>query len=266
MNGPAEVAPWIERMARVGFVAKAVLYGTVGILAAQAATGSGGRTTDTRGALRELLGAPYGRVMLYVIAAGLLGYTAWLLVRALADPEGKGSGAKGIALRTGYAVRGLLHGALALAAFGLATGGGGGGDGTERWAGRLMDLPLGELLIWGAAAGIAGYGLYQIYRGLAAKLSRHLALGELPPGTSGWVVRVSRFGIAARGVVFCFIGYFLARAADQGDPSEAGGLDASLQAIADAGRWPFLLVAVGLISYGVYELVNARYRIIRVSW
>ena len=260
MNPPAEVAPWIERFARVGFVAKAVLYGTVGILAAQAAIGTGGRTTDTRGALRELLGAPYGRVMLYLIAVGLLGYTAWLMVRALADPEGKGSGAKGIALRTGYAFRGILHGALALAAFGLAkgSGGGGDGDGTERWAGRLMELPLGELLLWAAAAGITGYGLYQIYRGLAAKLSRHLALGEMPPGAAGWVVAVSRFGVTARGVVFCVIGYFIARAADRHDPTEAGGLDASLRAIADAGQWPFLLVAVGLIAYGAYELVNAR--------
>jgi hypothetical protein len=266
VNAPAEVAPWIERLARVGFVAKAVLYGTVGILAAQAATGRGGRTTDTRGALRELLGAPQGRLMLHIIAVGLLGYAAWLMVRALADPEGKGSGPKGIALRTGYAVRGILHGALAFAAFGLASGGGGDdGDGTERWAGRLMELPLGELLLWAAAAGITGYGLYQIYRALAAKLSRHLAIGELPPGTASWVIAVSRFGVAARGVVFCVIGYFIARAADQHDPSEAGGLDASLRAIAEAGQWPFLLVAVGLIAYGVYELVNARYRVIRVA-
>ena len=266
MTAPAEVAPWIERLARVGFVAKAVLYGTVGILAAQAATGRGGRTTDTRGALRELLGAPYGRGMLYVITVGLLGYAAWLLVRSVADPEGKGNSFKGIALRTGYAIRGILHAALALAAFGLASGGGGGDDGTERWAARLMELPLGELLLWSAAAGIGGYGIYQLYRGFAAKLGRHLALGALPPGTASWVVGVSRLGIAARGVVFCCIGYFLARAADQGDPNEAGGLDASLQAIADAGQWPFLLVALGLIAYGVYELVNARYRIIRVSW
>nr|MBA3556337.1 DUF1206 domain-containing protein [Gemmatimonadales bacterium] len=60
MNRPTDVAPWIERLARVGYAAKALLYATVGILAAQAALGRGGRTTDTRGALREVLGAPYG--------------------------------------------------------------------------------------------------------------------------------------------------------------------------------------------------------------
>ena len=87
MSAPAEVAPWVERLARVGYAAKAVLYATVGILAAQAAFGKGGRTTDTRGALRELLQAPYGRIMLLVVAVGLLGYTVWLFVRAVTDAE-----------------------------------------------------------------------------------------------------------------------------------------------------------------------------------
>jgi hypothetical protein len=265
VNGPGEVAPWIERMARVGYVAKAVLYGTVGILAAQAALGEGGRTTDTRGALRELLNAPYGRVMLFVIAAGLFGYALWLLVRGIADPERRGSDAKGLALRVGFAVRGLAHGAIALAALRLARGSGEGDSGdTDKVAARVMDLPAGELLLWAGAAGIIGYGLYQLYRAFAAKLGKHLAIHELPPATAGWVIGVSRFGIAARGVVFCIIGYLLARAASRHDASEAGGVADSLRAVAEAGRWPFLAVAVGLVAYGVYELVNARYRRIQI--
>jgi Domain of Unknown Function (DUF1206) len=63
-----EVAPWIERLARVGYVAKALLYGTIGALAALAAFSSGGRTTDTRGAMGTLLGAPMGRALLAAIA------------------------------------------------------------------------------------------------------------------------------------------------------------------------------------------------------
>lgn len=265
MNPPAEVAPWIERLARVGYVAKAVLYATVGILAAQLALGEGGRTTDTAGALREILGAPYGRAMVFVVAVGLVGYTIWLFVRALTDAERRGNGAKGLAIRSGDALRGVAHGALALAAFRLALGdGGGNGDGTQEWAGRLMRAPLGEVLLWAVAAGVGAYGLYQLYRSWSAKLSRRLALGELPAGTARWVVGVSRFGIAARGVVFCLIALFLGRAAAQHDPSEAGGLQQSLRTLADLGRWPLALVALGLVAYGVYELVNARYRRIQV--
>jgi hypothetical protein len=267
VNPPAEVAPWIERLARVGYAAKAVLYATIGILAAQAALGEGGRTTDTGGALRELLQAPYGRAMLVVVAVGLLGYSFWLFVRAATDAEHRGDGAKGIALRVGDVIRGLAHGALGLAALRLARGDGGGGqgDGAREWAGRAMDAPFGEGLVWLAAAGVAGYGLYQLYRSWHAKLGRRLPLSELPAGTARWVVGVSRFGIAARGIVFCLIAYFLARAAAQHDPSQAGGLRESLGALAGVGRWPLAVVALGLVAYGVYELVNARYRRIQVA-
>ncbi len=267
MNPSAEVAPWIERLARVGFAAKAVLYATIGILAAQAAFGEGGGTTDTGGALRTLLQAPYGRAMLIVIALGLAGYTAWLFIRAVTDAEHRGDGAKGIALRIGDAIRGVAHGALALAALRLARGDGaaGQGNGTEEWAGRLMEAPFGEGLLWMGAAGVAGYGLYQLYRSWRAKLSRWLALSELPPGTATWVVAVSRFGIGARGVVFLLIAWFLARAAHQHDASEAGGLADSLRALAEVGRWPLAAVGLGLVAYGVYELVNARYRRIQVG-
>jgi len=168
----------------------------------------------------------------------------------------------------GDVIRGLAHGALGVAAFRLARGEGDGGppgDGAREWAGRAMAVPFGEGLIWLAAAGVAAYGLYQVYRSWHAKLGRRLALSELPTGTARWVVAVSRFGIAARGIVFCLVAYFLARAAAQHDPSEAGGVKESLGALAEVGRWPLAVVGLGLVAYGVYQLVNARYRRIQVA-
>jgi hypothetical protein len=120
-------------------------------------------------------------------------------------------------------------------------------------------------LVWIAAGWVAGYGAYQLYRSYASKLGRQLVLGALSAEMRPWVVRVSRFGIAARGVIFCLIGFFLARAAERHDASEVGGIRESLNMVANLGRWPFAVVALGLIAYGVYELVNARYRRISMS-
>ena len=255
------VAPWVERLARVGYTAKAILYITIGYLASRAALGRGGRVTDTRGALQEVNGA-----VLLVVAAGLLGYALWRLVEAFLDPERRGTGFKAIALRVGYAARGVFHAGLGITSMKIALGDGGaaGGNQAPRWTARAFELPGGELLVWLAAAWIAGYGVYQFYRAWSPKMRRHLRLGELPDGLRTWVLAVSRFGIAARGVVFCLIGYFLTRAATQHDAAEAGGLRESLRAVAHTGRWPFIVVALGLIAYGVYELVNARYRSIQV--
>ncbi len=126
-------------------------------------------------------------------------------------------------------------------------------------------MPGGELLVWLGAAGVLGYGVYQLYRAYAAKLSRQLDLTTLTGATRVWIVAISRFGIAARGVIFCLIGFFLGRAAALHDAGKAGGIRESLRMLASIGRWPFALVALGLIAYGVYELVNARYRNIHVA-
>src|SRR5687767_10272185 len=91
------VAPWVERLARIGYAAKAFLYITIGILAAQAGLGRGGRATDTDGALRLIYGAALGRIILLAVAAGLLGYALWRLVEAILDAEGRGNRLKGIA-------------------------------------------------------------------------------------------------------------------------------------------------------------------------
>jgi uncharacterized protein DUF1206 len=262
-----QVAPWVERLARIGYAAKGVLYLTVGLLAAQAAVGRAARAVDTQGALRVVHNVSFGRVALVVIALGLIGYAVWRMVEAILDPEGHGTALKGLALRLSFAIRGLAHGALGLTALKLAlrTHAGSRSDQTRNWTAWAFELPAGELLVWAGALGVAGYGVYQLYRAYVAKLSRRLDLSELETSTLSWVIGVSRFGMAARGVVFCLIGYLLTRAAAQHNAAEAGGVRKSLGLLANLGRWPFVVVALGLSAYGVYELLNARYRRIQVA-
>jgi hypothetical protein len=72
-----------------------------------------------------------------------------------------------------------------------------------------------------------------------------------------------RVGIAARGIVFLAIGWLLSRAAREHDPNKAGGIGQALDALTQLGRVPFLAIATGLIAYGLYQLLSARYRTIR---
>jgi hypothetical protein len=262
-----EAAPWVVRLARVGYTAKGILYIIIGLLAARAALGRGGRTTDAEGALRVVHGASFGRVILLIIAVGLVGYALWRVLEAAIDAERRGSSVKAILVRLGHAIRGVLYGLLGLSAFRLATSGRSGrsAEDPRRWTAEAFGIPAGEVLVWVAAGGVTAYGLYQFYKAWAPKLSRQLDLSSLPFNVHRWVVGVSRFGIGARGVVFCLIGFFLARAALQHDPSEAGGMRESLRMVAGLGRWPFVVVALGLVAYGLYELVNARYRRIRAA-
>jgi hypothetical protein len=267
----SDVAPWIERLARMGFVAKALLYGTIGGLAALAAfRGRGSASTDTRGALSSLLDAPLGSALVGAMAIGLLGYAVWRVVEGLLDPEHRGSDAKAIAVRASFVARGLAHAALGVSAlrmlFGGDRSGGAGGEETGREATRTaFELPGGEWIVMAAAMGIAGYGIYQLYRAAAAKLSRQLNVAEMSREAGRWVIGASRFGIAARGIIFIAVGWTVFDAARRHDASEAGGLREALEVIRNVGRWPFVAVALGLVAYGVYQLLNARYRRVRVS-
>ena len=88
---------------------------------------------------------------------------------------------------------------------------------------------------------------------------------EAGPTAAKWIVRLGRFGIAARAVVFAMIGVFLIRAGMQEDSGEAGGIAQSLRVLGstDHGRIVLSLVAFGLIAYGIYQLATARYRHMR---
>ena len=81
---------------------KGAVYLVVGALAVGVASGMGGQTTDLAGALQTISTQPFGRVMLGFVALGLAAYALWRLVQAVADPEGEGRDAKGIASRLGW--------------------------------------------------------------------------------------------------------------------------------------------------------------------
>ena len=265
-----DVAPWIVRFARVGFAAKALFYMLIGALAARAAFGSGGETTDSRGAMRLIGDSPGGLFTLALIGLGLLGYAAWRLVSAATNAEGRDHDAKGAAIRAGTAGKGLMHGWLGVVAL-LAVAhagdpGGGSGEQTRDWTARVMEWPFGRWLMIAVGVTVIGYGLYQLYRAMRRdKLAKRLDLHEASETTGQWILNLGQFGVAARGIVFGVIGFIVARAAWNYAPSSAGGVEQSLDLLGGMGALVLGTVAVGLIAYGLYELAEARYRRIRVT-
>src|SRR5689334_1018707 len=112
--------PWVEKLARLGYAARGVVYALVGILAVQTAFGSRGQTTDTRGALQKI--AEQSTLLLWVIALGLFGYALWRIIQGVLDPENKGSDTKGLLKRGAMVASGIVYGGLALAAVRIASG------------------------------------------------------------------------------------------------------------------------------------------------
>jgi len=262
-----KASPWLVWFVRAGYAAYGVVYGVVGVLALQAAFGGSGKTTSQEGAFRSILLAPLGRVLLGLIALGLLGYALWRLFQAIFDPDGEGTDARGIASRFDHGLNGAFHLILAFTAGQLILGLGGGGGSPDDWTARLLAQPLGRWLAGLIGAVIVGAGFYQFYAAYKASFKEELKLHEMSGREKKWARRSGRLAYAARGVVFIVIGVFLIQAALRTDPDQARGLGGALQALAMQPFGPYLLgaVALGLIAYGIFMLVGARYRRIRLS-
>jgi hypothetical protein len=250
-------------MARAGFAAKGIVYLILGSLLTQAAFGAGGRITNMRGALRALLREPYGRPLLGVLAAGLVGYAVWRFLEAFADANRKGTKPKALGVRAGYAASGFVYGSLAIYAARLTFGGpavgGHAGNGLDAW----IDQSAAGWLVPVAGLCLIGYAIQQFASAWRGKLDSRVSAGTAARETGQWVINVSRFGIAARACVFAGIGVLLltspgksASAAAETDTTDSLRLLARLP----SGRWVLAAVALGVASYGVYQLVHARYR------
>ena len=252
-----------ERLARAGYAAYGTVYVLVGVLAVQAALGGDGKTTSQEGALRSVLLAPLGRVLLGIIVIGLLAYATWRLFQGMLDPENEGRDAKGIVKRVDHVLNGLFHAALAFSAGQLVLGSGGGDGGSpDDWTARLMAQPFGRWLTVVVGAVIVGVGIYQLYKAYRADFRDELKSGEMSAWEKAWATRSGRLGYAARGVVFGVIGVYLVQAALQADPDETRGLGGALQILARQpfGRYLLGAVAIGLVAYGVFMFVMALYR------
>lgn len=259
----------IKALARFGFAAKGTVYIVLGALAVMAATGvQGGKTADKKQVLQTIQDLPFGRFLLGLVAFGLLGYVIWRLVQAFRDTEDKGSDAKGLARRLGYAGSGLLYAGLAFAAGRAAFSGGGasqggGGSTQQSMVAKLLAQPFGQWLVGAVALGVIGAGLYQIYRAYSGKFAKHVNSSSLPADQQKIVFRTGQVGYTARGIVMAIIGYFLLQAALQSNSGKVRGTEGAFDFLASMGPVVLAIVALGLMAYGVYMLVQAKYPVLR---
>ncbi len=269
VDGTVSEHPWIERLARIGWYAKGLVYLLMGVAAWTVAhhPSTSGQTASPQGALQRVSQTPGGRALLAVLGAGLVLYAVWRLLSVAAM---RGRTGRDHLNRVGYTLSGLFYAGLAVTALRSAVRHSTPRDTNtiERLSRRLMANGAGRVVLIVAGVVVLAVGVFFVVKAVTGRYTDNLAGVSDDEGANRGHARLlwwlGLVGWTARGIVTGLVGWFVLRAAWTYDPAEAHGFDGALRQSADTdlGRILVTVVAVGLMVYGLYCVFSAGRRTI----
>jgi hypothetical protein len=262
---------WLRSVCRLGLACRGMVYLLVGYLAfrlALAAHGRAGQPASSAGAVQAAVAPAWGRVPLVLLIAGLGAYALTQLIEAVFRP------AHVTGTMSRWRQRAVSSwGCLVYLAFCLSTARLLMGTPPQQTAqseqrqdtdvtADLLRTGWGRILlaIVGVAAVVAGVEMGR--RSVRLDFRERFTSGQMPRAMAVLTRALGAVGCIARAVVFVLVGVFVLKAAVLSSASQAKGLDAVFRSVASSagGAWLLALLASGLACYGLYCLIEARYR------
>ena len=248
----------VHFLVRLGFAASGLVHILIGYIAIRVAIGGSANEADQSGALAQVASTPGGVFVLWVAVVGFAALGLWLVINAFISPGMHGR-KRASHFLTNFA-KGIVYLVLALTAYTFAHGGNTSSAGTTSSASTsLLASPGGVFIIGLIGVGIIAVGIYLLVKGLRRSFKKDLVV---PGGTAGKAtVALGIAGYVAKAIALGAVGVLFVFAALNGNASQADGLDQGLKSLADLPFGVVILVAVaiGLIAYGLYSFVRARY-------
>ena len=252
----------LQAGARAGYVAYGIVYLLISWLALRLAWGDRGGSADASGALHTLAGQPLGRVLLIVVAIGLLALAVWQGFEAAVGCR-QYDDTKRTRKRVAAGGKAVAFAVIGVSALRITAGAGSSSTKSEQKAASgVLSLPGGQVIVLVGAAVVVIVGVVQVVHGIKGSFEEDLGTGEMSSRTRTTVRTIGTVGYIARGVAFVLIGILLGYAAVTTDPKKANGLDGALHSILGQpfGRYLLTAVAIGLAAAGVFAFAQARYQ------
>ncbi len=254
----------VEGLARAGYVARGFIYISMGFIGLRAAAGLRRSATDGLNAILTLAEWPLGFIWLAAIGAALVGFAIWRAAQVVLDIDRQGSRPRAIASRLGQAISGLVYGGLALSVFDLLDTVIDRGDAHEVHEAReraavILSWPGGTVVLVGVGLFVLGCGVGNIVQSVLTDFGKRLDCG---PTRRSWASWCGKIGYAARGFAFLPLGAFMLEAGFDLDPGQARDFGEALQSLESQpfGSLVLGVTAAGLVAFGLFALVEARYR------
>jgi hypothetical protein len=259
----AATNPVLELLERLGYVVRGALYAVMGLLALRIVLSvAGGATTDLTGSLVVLVSNPSGKLVLIIVAVGLSAYSLWGFTRAIYDPLHRGSDASGYLARLGFVTSAVSYAAIVLFAIQLLAGSGATtNDGTQKTIASVLTHPAGGALTILIGLVVIGVALGQFLEAYRATFARDLKGAEMSATARDVAVKLGRFGMFSRGVIFLVIGWFVVQAGIHHDPAQTQGFSGAFVFLLAQpfGRILLGVVALGFVALGLHSFACARW-------
>lgn len=245
-------------LARLGFAVNGLVHILIGALAVGIATGGGSTDADQSGAFRQLASTPGGVFLLWSVVIGMFALGLWLLISAFLMPGGDSK--RRWARRGAEAAKGVTYIALGATAVPFALGGSTSSSGsTSSLSGMLMSSPAGVVVLIVVGLAVVAVGVYFVRKGITQKFVDDISLPREP--VRKVVLALGASGYVAKGIAIGIAGILVVVAAVTHDPSKSTGLDGALTSLAALpfGVIILIVIAIGLIAYGLYCFVRSRF-------
>ena len=170
--------------------------------------------------------------------------------------------------RAQYAFSGFIYLAFAVSMIKMIQGSGSsGGNGRQQLVGRVLEWDMGPFLVGAAGVGVMIAGIYQWVRAYKEEYMKKLSVSSMQFNLRDNIKKIGKVGYVARGIVWLLVGFFLLQAGLQSDASQAQGSGAAFQTIEQwGGSWVLIVVALGVVAYGVFMFVKSKYYQVQMDY
>ncbi|QTE22784.1 DUF1206 domain-containing protein [Polaribacter cellanae] len=249
----------IQKIRKFGFLTKGFVYGIIGVLTFLAALNIGGKVSDKNGVITFLENQIFGKILLLIVGLGMLSYAVWRFYKSFLVLKKEDKKTKYF-MSIDFFFRGIIYSSFAVSILYKIFNQPKKGASKETLVAKVLQLEIGSYVLYAVAIIIffsAINQFYIVYQNIFLKnieKSKNIA-------SFNFLEKSGKFGITSRGISFLIFAWFIFKAASQKNPDKIKGTQEMFSYLHDLtfGSVLMAIMALGFLSYGVFQYFYARY-------
>tara|TARA_R100000935_G_scaffold13736_5_gene27631 strand:+ start:51812 stop:52585 length:774 start_codon:yes stop_codon:yes gene_type:complete len=251
-----------EKFASFGIATKGIVYFIIGALTTLAAFGYGGEKSSSSTVIDFIAQQLFGKVLLVLLSIGLLGYVFWRWYQAFTNPSEIENSFKGTVKRVAYFISGVLYGILSYMSLKTVLGS---ESGKKSFISKIFESEYAIIIAILVGVALFGKGVYEFYQAYSGKFKEEVESTSLPAKTQGLVLKFGKVGYTSRGIVAGLLGFLFIKAGFSSNANKLSKSDAFGFIENEFGGLILGVVSLGLVGYGIFMMVKAKYSSLSVG-